>query len=102
MGIGKKLYNPVGYNAELVMPSRHEPSRSQGPAPAAFGLCTLYPLAQDIRKIDDRTSNKNTGAAFPVSVPVKMIPMAEDTTIGFFNPFQITPPLLLELIDLFL
>ena len=101
MGIGKKRHYPMTYNAELVMASWHEPRRPEGPAPVTFGLCTLYPLAEDICKINDLISNKDTGATFPVSVPVKSITLAEDATAGFCNPFQITIPLLLEFIDLF-
>jgi hypothetical protein len=92
----------VGYNAELVVSSRHEPGRPQGPASAALEIGTLYPLAKNIGKMDDLISNHHTGASFPISVPVKTIPITEDTTVGFFNPFQITIPLHLELIELFM
>ena len=92
----------MGYNAELVMSSWHEPRGPEGPTPVTFRLCTLYPLAEDIHKIDNLTPYQYTGAAFPISVPVKAIPLAENATAGFFNPFQIKIPLLLEFIDLFM
>ena len=101
VGFKQQLPHCTGYDAELVVASRHESGRSEGPALFTFRLCTLYPLAQDIRKIDNLISHKEAGAAFPMSVPVKSIPIAENAIAGFFNPFQIKIPLLLEFVDLF-
>jgi hypothetical protein len=101
MGIGKKLARPMSYNTELVMSPWHKPGWPESPTPFTFGLCTLYPLAQDIGKIDHSISNQCTGATLPLSIPVKSIPFAEDATGGFFNRFKITIPSLLEFLNLF-
>jgi len=96
MRVEKKLARCTGYDTEMLMTSRHESGRSDGPAFFTLRVSTLYTPASDINKVGHSISDQHTGGAFSVSVPANARALAEDAIAGFLCCFKKVIPLFLE------
>jgi len=80
----------------LVVASRHEAVRSEGPALTALRVSAFDPPAADIGEVNYTASFHHAGASFPVPIPVDPEALAEKAMTRLFDRFIKAVPLFLE------
>lgn len=86
----------TGHYTELVVASRHEAGRSEGPALPALRVPAFDSPAADIGEVNYTAPIHHAGGSFPVPVPVDPEAVAEKAMTRLFHRLIKAVPLFLE------